>query len=246
MSTVESPPPAPAPAPEPRTCPRCGAPLVPGQEWCLSCGADTRSQIAGTPRWRGADRDRRRARDADRGRPRARLPRAVRRRRAGRESAYAVTRAGRARPGRVGVAGAVADPVPRRGGVAHPRRRGVARARRGGLADAQSRRGGHPRARRDRHPRRLVPGRRVARGRDGLHRHRCARRRAARPPSAPPRTSRAQGKDAGVLRSDDFSVAQPRLLGGVRRPVRQREPGADRGRVHRRRGLPAPRRSRGA
>jgi hypothetical protein len=53
MSTVESPTPAPAPAPEPRTCPRCGAPLIPGQEWCLSCGADTRSQIAGTPRWRG-------------------------------------------------------------------------------------------------------------------------------------------------------------------------------------------------
>jgi len=55
MSTVESPTPTPAPAPEPepRTCPRCGAPLVPGQEWCLSCGADTRSQIAGTPRWRG-------------------------------------------------------------------------------------------------------------------------------------------------------------------------------------------------
>jgi SPOR domain len=53
MSAVESPTPSPAPAPEPRTCPRCGAPLVPGQEWCLSCGADTGSELADTPRWRG-------------------------------------------------------------------------------------------------------------------------------------------------------------------------------------------------
>ena len=43
---------APQPAVEQRTCPRCGAPLAPDQEWCLSCGAAVGTRIAPTPRWR--------------------------------------------------------------------------------------------------------------------------------------------------------------------------------------------------
>lgn len=51
--TLETPPPPPTePAPAPRACPRCGAGLAPGQEWCLNCGADVGARVAGTPRWR--------------------------------------------------------------------------------------------------------------------------------------------------------------------------------------------------
>ena len=39
--------------PRPRTCPRCGNPLGPGQEWCLSCGAAVTTRIAAAPTWRG-------------------------------------------------------------------------------------------------------------------------------------------------------------------------------------------------
>ena len=33
-------------------CPRCGANLVEGQEWCLSCGDAARTRLAPTPNWR--------------------------------------------------------------------------------------------------------------------------------------------------------------------------------------------------
>ena len=57
MSAVETPPPeAPETPPEeepgPR-CPRCGSRLTPQQEWCLACGADVGTRIAGAPGWRG-------------------------------------------------------------------------------------------------------------------------------------------------------------------------------------------------
>jgi septal ring-binding cell division protein DamX len=48
MSEVATPP----PATEQRSCPRCGAPLAPDQEWCLSCGHAVGTRIAPTPRWR--------------------------------------------------------------------------------------------------------------------------------------------------------------------------------------------------
>jgi uncharacterized protein (DUF983 family) len=56
VSAVETPPPeAPEtpPAEQPRRCPRCGANLTPQQEWCLACGSDVGTRIAGTPGWRG-------------------------------------------------------------------------------------------------------------------------------------------------------------------------------------------------
>ncbi len=48
---------APAPGPAPRavageTCPLCGAPLHPEQEWCLNCGAAARTRLAASPNWR--------------------------------------------------------------------------------------------------------------------------------------------------------------------------------------------------
>jgi hypothetical protein len=52
VSAVETPPPAP-PETERRTCPRCGSPLTPEQEWCLECGADVGSTLAAPPSWRG-------------------------------------------------------------------------------------------------------------------------------------------------------------------------------------------------
>jgi len=53
----ETQPPAPAEAapddvPRPDPCPRCGAPLEPDQEWCLSCGTAARTTIAAPPAWR--------------------------------------------------------------------------------------------------------------------------------------------------------------------------------------------------
>jgi septal ring-binding cell division protein DamX len=33
-------------------CPRCGAPLRPGQDWCLACGAAVTTHVAGSPGWR--------------------------------------------------------------------------------------------------------------------------------------------------------------------------------------------------
>lgn len=48
MSEVATPP----PATEQRSCPRCGSPLAPDQEWCLSCGHAVGTRIAPTPRWR--------------------------------------------------------------------------------------------------------------------------------------------------------------------------------------------------
>jgi hypothetical protein len=34
------------------SCPLCGAPLQPEQEWCLRCGAAARTRLAATPGWR--------------------------------------------------------------------------------------------------------------------------------------------------------------------------------------------------
>jgi hypothetical protein len=34
------------------TCPLCGAPLDPEQDWCLNCGAAARTRLAATPNWR--------------------------------------------------------------------------------------------------------------------------------------------------------------------------------------------------
>lgn len=33
-------------------CPRCGAPVPPGQDWCLSCGAAARTRVVRSPDWR--------------------------------------------------------------------------------------------------------------------------------------------------------------------------------------------------
>ena len=43
---------APAVQSPPRACPRCGAPLQPEQDWCLSCGAAASTRIAPAPSWR--------------------------------------------------------------------------------------------------------------------------------------------------------------------------------------------------
>lgn len=37
---------------EAQPCPRCGKPLSPGQDWCLSCGAPASTRIAPAPGWR--------------------------------------------------------------------------------------------------------------------------------------------------------------------------------------------------
>jgi hypothetical protein len=42
----------PAAAPDGDTCPLCGAELMPGQEWCLRCGAAARTRLAAAPNWR--------------------------------------------------------------------------------------------------------------------------------------------------------------------------------------------------
>lgn len=34
------------------SCPRCGSPLGPEQDWCLECGAPARTRLAPTPNWR--------------------------------------------------------------------------------------------------------------------------------------------------------------------------------------------------
>jgi hypothetical protein len=38
---------------EATTCPRCGAPLAPEQQWCVECGAAARTRIVRPPSWRG-------------------------------------------------------------------------------------------------------------------------------------------------------------------------------------------------
>jgi sporulation related protein len=53
VSAVETPPPPESPEEHVRRCPRCGAQLTPQQDWCLACGADVGTRIAGTPGWRG-------------------------------------------------------------------------------------------------------------------------------------------------------------------------------------------------
>jgi hypothetical protein len=35
------------------TCPLCGQPLEPDQDWCLRCGGAARTRLASPPRWRG-------------------------------------------------------------------------------------------------------------------------------------------------------------------------------------------------
>jgi RNA polymerase subunit RPABC4/transcription elongation factor Spt4 len=38
-------------APE-RSCPRCGSPVRPDQDWCLNCGTAVTTEVAGAPGWR--------------------------------------------------------------------------------------------------------------------------------------------------------------------------------------------------
>ena len=54
MSVATPPSPAPTAAPPPalETCPLCGAPLDPEQEWCLRCGAAARTRLAASPAWK--------------------------------------------------------------------------------------------------------------------------------------------------------------------------------------------------
>lgn len=57
MSVATPPPPtvAPgaAPAPVDASCPLCGTPLDPAQEWCLTCGAAARTRLAAPTNWKG-------------------------------------------------------------------------------------------------------------------------------------------------------------------------------------------------
>lgn len=39
-------------APAGESCPLCGAPLRPEQEWCLRCGAAARTRLAAAPNWK--------------------------------------------------------------------------------------------------------------------------------------------------------------------------------------------------
>jgi hypothetical protein len=39
------------PEPPASSCPRCGAPLHPDQDWCVECGAPARTRLAPTPNW---------------------------------------------------------------------------------------------------------------------------------------------------------------------------------------------------
>ncbi|HEY2636136.1 MAG TPA: hypothetical protein VGI54_02010, partial [Solirubrobacteraceae bacterium] len=56
--TTETPPEAPqtetpeTPEPAPKTCPNCGAPIRPDQEWCLECGGPVGVNMVGPPSWR--------------------------------------------------------------------------------------------------------------------------------------------------------------------------------------------------
>lgn len=52
MSAVETPEAPVQETTEPRTCPRCGAPLQPGQDWCLECGEAVSTRIARAPSWK--------------------------------------------------------------------------------------------------------------------------------------------------------------------------------------------------
>lgn len=52
MSAPEPPPPPSPPGAPALGCPRCGAPVRPGQDWCLTCGAAVTTEVAGAPGWR--------------------------------------------------------------------------------------------------------------------------------------------------------------------------------------------------
>jgi hypothetical protein len=45
--------PATAPVSAGESCPLCGGPLQPAQEWCLRCGAAARTRLAAAPNWKG-------------------------------------------------------------------------------------------------------------------------------------------------------------------------------------------------
>jgi hypothetical protein len=34
------------------TCPQCGSPIAPQQDWCLACGTGARTRMVPTPNWR--------------------------------------------------------------------------------------------------------------------------------------------------------------------------------------------------
>ncbi len=42
----------PAPPAAPDSCPLCGGPLQPGQDWCLRCGGAARTRLAASPNWK--------------------------------------------------------------------------------------------------------------------------------------------------------------------------------------------------
>ena len=59
MSDLPPPPPSPPPPPPPppgaaptTSCANCGAPVGPGQDWCLNCGAAVTTEVAGAAGWR--------------------------------------------------------------------------------------------------------------------------------------------------------------------------------------------------
>jgi hypothetical protein len=49
MTATEQPP---AEQPVATSCPRCGAPMRPDQDWCLNCGAAVTTEVAGARGWR--------------------------------------------------------------------------------------------------------------------------------------------------------------------------------------------------
>src|SRR6266545_1733685 len=52
MSATDDPTRVDEPGVEPTSCPRCGAPMRPDQDWCLNCGTAVTTEVAGARGWR--------------------------------------------------------------------------------------------------------------------------------------------------------------------------------------------------